>query len=149
LFTYKSLVRKSWFLSYNCFYVKELFEEVVNENKIRQTWDHEVSISSTFYVQLRAKDGIFRTFCFWEFRNSSVFKVRKFFGNIRSFQTRKNFVFGNKFGNNFLFFALKTLFLRVLGSKLKKQGFPNILNLRKILNLFYSKLSKNNKKNDV
>jgi len=31
------------------------------------------------------------TFCFREFRNSSVFEVWKFFGNILSFRTRKNF----------------------------------------------------------
>ncbi len=36
--------------------------------------------------------------------------------------------------------------MRVLGSKFKKQGFPNIPNLQKIRNLFYSKLSKNYKK---
>jgi len=45
----------------------------------------------------------------------------------------------------------KNIFLRVLGSKLKKQckkeGFPNILNLQKIWNLFYSELSDH--KNDV
>jgi len=44
----------------------------------------------------------------------------------------------------------KNLFLRVLGSKLKKQGkkegFLNIPNLRKIWNLFYSELSENLKK---
>ncbi len=38
-----------------------------------------------------AKDGISRTFCFREFWNSSVFKVWKFFRNIRSFWTPKNF----------------------------------------------------------
>ncbi len=31
----------------------------------------------------------------------------------------------------------------------QKQGFLNIMNLQKIWNLFYSKLSKNYKKNDV
>jgi len=52
--------------------------------------------------------------------------------------------FGNKFRNNFLFLGQKNLFLRVLGSKFKKQGqkqgFPNIQNL------FYSELSKNYEK---
>jgi len=58
--------------------------------------------------------------------------------------------FGNKFRNNFLFLGQKNLFLRVLGSKFKKQGqkqgFPNIPNLRKIQNLFFSELSENYQK---
>jgi len=51
------------------------------------------------------------------------------------------------FGNIFLFLGQLTLFLSqktlFLGQKVWKQGFPNIWNLQKIWNLFYSKLSEN------
>jgi len=52
--------------------------------------------------------------------------------------------FGNKFGNYFLFLSQKTLFL---SQKVWKQGLPNIRNLQKILNLFFSEFSKNYEKN--
>ncbi len=87
-----------------------------------------------------AKDGIFsfsRVSEQFGFRSSEIFWKYPFF------LTRKNF-------KKIVWKQDQTLFLRVLGSKFKKQGqkqgFSNIPNLRKIRNLFYSKLSENYEK---
>jgi len=105
--------------------------------------------------------GIVRTF-FFEFRNSLVFIVWKFFGNIQSFQTRKNFANSSEISLEIFscFWVKKPCFgvkkpcfgVKKFGEKfrkVRKQRFLNIWNLQKIQNLFYSELSEKLQKNDV
>jgi len=83
-------------------------------------------------------------FVFSKFRN--FLEITVFFELAKILQKK----FGKKYGNNFLFFGQKTLFLgqkvwKKFG-KVQKKRFPNIRNLRKFRKLFYSKLSKNYEK---